>query len=516
MERQSGPTPPGDLPGQFVELAEIAPFGLSVTDTAGVLRWVNTTCARLMGRQAGELVGEVSPFCSGSPATPAGGLFDAEADRTATWELPSGSVREFSYQTHPISAGGVLVVFRDVTDERHRLRRIAAIARTAANLASLGSAAATLDALAREILQTDSVAAVQILTLDQDGRNLRVMGSAGFRHWPDFFDRLVECEDRGASLMMLEALDSAEPLVVPDRWRTIRSDPAWEPLHEYLGELAWEAFASVPLVIRNRAIGVLNVFFAHGQVVTATTLEFLTLMAEQAAIAVDYLAMLRRERDVVRREERQRLARDLHDSIVQQVFSISMQAKSLDLLAGRDPTVPAAAVQRIAEEVGLLSQTVLTDLRAMVHELRPVSATDLGGLAEAVNALVESTTNRTGMRFSVVTGEGLDRIDSAMADDIYRIVAEAVHNVVKHADAGKVVIRLMVRQSALRGTVTDDGRGLSKDTGSQQGFGLQTMRERAEQWGGTLTVSPGRAVGTVVEFVLPITAHIPGDRRHNR
>ena len=117
--------------------------------------------------------------------------------------------------------------------------------------------------------------------------------------------------------------------------------------------------------------------------------------------------LLRRARDGARREERQRLARDLHDSIVQQVFSISMQAKSLEVLAGRGEAVPAEAVARIAGEVGGLSQAALADLRAMVHELRPSALADLGGLEEALRVLAKSTANRTGLTVSVSAGRGL-------------------------------------------------------------------------------------------------------------
>jgi hypothetical protein len=83
--------------------------------------------------------------------------------------------------------------------ELHRQRRVAAIARAAANLASQDSLATILDALAAEVLQTDALAAVQILILDAGGRQLRIMGSAGFGHWADFFDRLMECRRRGAA-----------------------------------------------------------------------------------------------------------------------------------------------------------------------------------------------------------------------------------------------------------------------------------------------------------------------------
>src|SRR5487761_107154 len=399
--------------------------------------------------------------------------------------------------------------------ERHRQRRGAAIARTAATLASQGSLATILDALAAEVLQTDALAAVQILTLDAGGRQLRIMGSAGFGHWPDFFDRLMECRRRGAALRMLDAFKQTEPVLVANRWAIIADDPAWEPLRAYLGELAWESFASIPMMARGQAVGVLNAFFAPGQPIEPRTGEFLSAMADQAAIAVDYATLLRHTRDGARRDERQRLARDLHDSIVQQVFSISMQAKSLEVLAERGDAVPAAAVQRIAGEVGELSGTVLADLRAMVHELRLASSADLGGLEEAIRALAESTANRTGLTFSVFVAQGLDQVKGELAEDVYRIIAEAIHNVVRHAGAGKVTIRLGIRGGRLTATVADDGQGMGQvapvagQADAAAGYGLTTMRERAERWGGTVTVGPGRNSGTVVKLAVPLGDAIP-------
>ncbi|WP_220702393.1 sensor histidine kinase [Rhodococcus opacus] len=505
------------LPFAWAGLPEAAPDGLAVVDSAGRFVRINRAGARLFGRTETALIGTLSPFLFTPEVAPEPvGLFDdGPSEQVTPWALDDGPQREFAYrvQQAPGDPRLAVVTFRDVTEERRRQRRIVAVARSAAKLASQGSLSATLDALAREVLQTDALAGVQILTVDESGQGLRIMGSAGFQHWPDFFDRLLECRERGASLLMLDALTDSEPKVVAHRWETIQTDPAWEPLREYLGELHWDSFASVPLIIRGRAAGVLNAFFAPGQIVSTRTLEFLTAMAEQAAVAIDYAALMHRERDVVRRQERQRLARDLHDSIVQQVFSISMQAKSMEVLAQRSTSLPADAVQRIADEVGLLSRTVLADLQAMVHELRPLSTTQVGGLEEAVRALVDSTTNRTGLRFRLFMGQGLDGIEGEMAEDVYRIVAEAIHNVVKHAEAGKVEIRIGVRDQRLRASISDDGRGLSSPRedipGHSTGYGLQTMTERAERWGGTVTVKPRKRSGTIVQVSVPLTAGLP-------
>ncbi|MFB6441349.1 histidine kinase [Streptomyces sp. NPDC056411] len=497
-------------------LAEHVPDGIAVIDSNGLFVQVNAAGAALCARPADDLAGTPAPFelaqCFSADTLKL--LDDGATEQVCVWTPVAGQRREFAYRTRPLPGDPsmTVVAFRDVSAERQRQRRVAAIARSSVKLASEGSITATLDALAGEVLQADALAGVQILTLDESGQGLQIMGSAGFRRWPDFFHRIMECRERGAVLAMIDALEQGEPVVVPDRWASIRQDPSWEPLHEYLGELEWDWFASVPLIIRGRSAGVLNAFFEPGQVVGHPTMEFLLAMAEQAAVAVDYVSLLQNERELARREERQRLARDLHDSIVQQVFSIGMQAKSLGVLGARGESVPAASVRRIAEEVGVLSKTVLADLRAMVHELRPAASTQLG-LEEAVRAFAESTGNRTGLRFSVIAGAGLDRIAPEMAEDVYRIVAEAIHNVVKHAEAESVTICLSVREHALAVTVADDGSGVratdAEGQGPARGYGLVSMGERAERWGGTVRVRPRSAGGTSVRAVVPLPDLVP-------
>ncbi|GAA1299682.1 sensor histidine kinase [Pseudonocardia xinjiangensis] len=505
---RGGPPPAIDLS----ELAAHAPDGLAVVDEDGLFVQLNSAAVVLCARPVDDLIGMRAPFelASGFSADSLGLLDDGATEQICTWAPAAGVHREFAYRTRPLpqAPGRTVVAFRDVGAERHRQRRVAAIARSSVKMASEGSITATLDALAREVLQADALAGVQILTLDESGAGLQIMGSAGFRCWPDFFERLMQCRERGATLEMIEAFERREPVVVPDRWDMIQRDPAWEPMHDYHAELEWGWFASVPIVIRGRPAGILNAFFAPGQVVGQRNLEFLLAMAEQAAVAIDYAALLQNERELARREERQRLARDLHDSIVQQVFSIGMQAKSMEVLAARGASVPAESVRRVADEVGLLAKTVLADLRTMVHELRPSSSTQLG-LAEAVRALAESTTNRTGLRFSLSVRRTFDEVPPDMAEDVYRIVAEAIHNVVKHAEAGHVTIRIGIREHALTVSVADDGRGIRKaraEGGREAGggYGLTSMRERAARWGGTVRVRPRAVGGTSVRAVVPL------------
>ena len=321
-------------------------------------------------------------------------------EQTVAWFAGPGQRREFAYVLAPVPGRRRwIVTFRDVTLSRLRERRLAAIAKAASNVASKRSLVGTLETLAQEVARTDALAGVQILTVNSSGDRLHVMGAAGFGREVNFFDKLMECRALGARLMMLEALENREPLVAPSRYDAIMSDPAWAPLHENMGNPRWDWFVSVPLLIRGEPVGILNAFFAPGQVVGDTELEFLLAMAEQAAMAVDQAALLERERDVARREERQKLARDLHDSVVQQVFSMMMQARSLGVLVARGLPPTPEQVAQVADDLSGSAEAVLADLRGMVVELRPAASTERG-LDSALRSLVDTTAARTGVQVS--------------------------------------------------------------------------------------------------------------------
>jgi signal transduction histidine kinase len=369
------------------------------------------------------------------------------------------------------------------------------------------------------VARTDALAGVQVLTVNSAGDRLHVMGSSGFGRGAGFFDKLMACRARGARLMMLEALETREPLVVPSRYDAVMRDPAWAPLHDVMGHPRWDWFVSVPLLARGEPVGILNAFFAPGQVVGDTELEFLLAMAEQAAMAVDQAALLERERDVVRREERQKLARDLHDSVVQQVFSMMMQARSLAVLVARGLPPSPEKVAQVADDLSGSAEAVLADLRGMVVELRP-AATTAGGLMAALRSLVDTTTARTGLDVSLDVDDpaaDMSALDADVLEDVYRVVAEALHNSVKHAAASTIQVRLAVtphgRRRRLVAEVTDDGRGLHAERvdggAGSSGLGMSVMRERAARWGGAVRVRQPAAGGTSVRLTLPLPTSLP-------
>jgi signal transduction histidine kinase len=373
---------------------------------------------------------------------------------------------------------------------QQRQRRLAAIARAASSVADAGSLSVTLDVVAREVVQATHIAAVQILRVE--GGTMRVVGKAGFTDADDFTERLEQCRRLGARMLFVEAFESQDRILVPHRKADVLDDPAWAPLHAIMGAPDWDTFAAVPLVVRGRAVGVLNAFYSPGEDPAGETLEFLEAMADQAAMAVDSADLLARSRHEARLEERARLARELHDSVVQQVFSMRMQAKALRTQAGEPK------VRDIADELLGLAQQALSDLRGLVLQLHPLELAGRG-LGDAVRTLAESVQAASGVKVRFWSPE-LPDLPAELAEDVFRIVQEGLHNVVKHAQATTAVVSVTHDGGDVVTEICDDGIGLSGSPAG--GLGLVSMRERAQRWRGTMEIG-NTAAGCRVRVRVP-------------
>jgi len=398
-------------------------------------------------------------------------------------------------------------------------QRRSAIAAAAAAFSEDRALPSALGQLAGEIGAIDGIAGVQILIMSPEPERFQVLGAAGFPRTDDFFERLLECRALGASFEMIRAYDDGVPVVVHDRYAQVMADPAHAPLHDFLRSPIWQDFASIPLILGPDRLGVLNAFSEPGHRIGDEELDFLVAMATHAAHVIDRAQFVDAERVSVSVRERQRLARDLHDAVVQQVFSIGMMAGSLEALieAGRAQDGQASDIVR---DLGATARSVLGDLRAMVDERRPESlpGEDLMG---AIADLAEATQARTGIRVTTrvvdptrtILRAGLER-----SEDLYRIIAEAVQNAVKHARPTEIGIELASDHgSTLTCSVVDDGLGFAENGGVTNtrtdagGYGRTSMQHRAERWGGTLAWESTAGGGTRVLLVMPLPESGDGD-----
>lgn len=479
--------------------------GAAVVDDAGRFVWVNSVGADLLGsRHPVELHGVQSPFGTASDADGTDTDNAGAGERCGYWDVGAEDYRIVAYQIGDHIRDGTVVTFRDVTERRRQQDRVAALARTAANVASQRSVATVLDAMAREVQQSAGVVGTQFITVSPMSRQLKVMGSAGFAEVHTFFDLMLASHRRGAELATYQAMDAGRQIVYPHRKSEMLANPDWQPLHEYISQLDWEDFVSTPLMIRGRAAGVLNVYMEPNYHAGPMTLDFFTAMAEQASLAVDYATLLERDRIAVRREERNRLARDLHDSVVQQMFSIGMQARALQRVGRGAPAPWDTTIARVADEIAELSKAVQRDLRGIVLALQPSISAELG-LSAALQLLVDKIARRTDIRIELSVSPDFPQASADFVEDVYQVVSEAVHNAVKHADPSmiRVSVGSVANPRSVTIDVTDDGVGPGSLTSVSGGYGLTSMRDRVGRWSGRIVITPNESgVGTRVSAAL--------------
>jgi signal transduction histidine kinase len=199
-------------------------------------------------------------------------------------------------------------------------------------------------------------------------------------------------------------------------------------------------------------------------------------------------------------EERQRLARDLHDSVTQALYGITLHAQvARRLLAAGDlasATTSLGALQNTAQEA-------LDEMRLLIFELRPPILEQVG-LVAALRARLNAVEGRANLQTRLI-GDGVGDLPSPIEQALYRIAQEALNNALKHADARRITVRLQQSQASVSLEISDDGVGFEPAVACENGgLGLRGIAERVAQLGGTLTLESAAGVGTqlCVEIAL--------------
>ena len=291
-------------------------------------------------------------------------------------------------------------------------------------------------------------------------------------------------------------IEDARPLRLDDLTRDPRSvgfPPNHPPMHSFLG---------VPVMTRGVAFG--NLYLAEKQPAgpfTEEDEETVTLLAAQAAVAIENAGSV--QRDALRRAvqaqevERRRLARELHDETGQALTSILLGLAAVERSESAEAAHAAAAALR-----ELVVET-LQNVRRLAVELRP-SALDDFGLEPALRRLGQTVREGGLLDVQVEARLGAQRLPADVETALYRIVQEALTNVVKHAQARHVSIVLTRKQESVLVMIEDDGRGFDPTKPSVEGLGLQGMRERVELLDGTFQIEAARRTGTTLIVELPV------------
>ena len=259
----------------------------------------------------------------------------------------------------------------------------------------------------------------------------------------------------------------------------------------------------VPLVVRGRGIGVMIAHDKSGPTPSFAEddLRLAETLAARAAIAVDLSERV--SRDAVRRVveaqemERRRLARELHDETGQALTSILLGLKPLEQSAESEEA--RAAVASVRE----LVVSTLQDVRRLAVELRP-SALDDFGLVPAVERLAGTVAEQSGLQVDLQSQLGEERLPGEVETALYRVVQEALTNIVKHAGAGRVSILLGRKDAGVVAVVEDDGSGFDASATREDALGLAGMHERVGLVGGRLQIESTPEAGTTIVAEVPL------------
>jgi signal transduction histidine kinase len=383
-------------------------------------------------------------------------------------------------------------------------RGLHAMSRVVATLAGSDSLSDTLAALASEVRQSAGLAAVHIRLSDAGRSTLPIGALSGLPGTADeLHDRLIQCKTLGAEMVSLNAIAERRPVVVSHRWETFRDDPSWAPIMPIHQAISWESFVAAPLISHNGMLGYLSAFYPPGRDPDPDEIYFLSAVADQAAVTIDHAGMIVESRARAAMEERRKLASDLHDSIVQEMFSLSMHARAIELTNETSGAGAVAKIRADAARVVDLSQSVAKSLRSMIGELRAPQPQERS-VVMSIREWVAVTSRDTDLTVKIVDEVGEMDLLPEHREEVWYLVREAYHNIIKHARAKNAVIRFAQRHEESRTLLvietSDDGVGFQERSSLPGHVGLTSMSERAERLGGKLTIVTGPGSGTLVRL----------------
>jgi len=390
---------------------------------------------------------------------------------------------------------------RLVTELHQRSQELAMLLTVSRSVASTIDMRPLLDAVFDALGTVLDYSAIAVLTLNEAGDTLTFAHMRG----PNAH---MSQEQRRIRYAVTD-LDTAwgrlcndEPIVIPDVRNTmaeagiLRRVAADEQLDGGYGvvcSLMW-----IPLVVRQQIIGILSIANAAPNAFSERDTTLALGIARQAAVAIENTRLHGRARQAAVLEERQRLARELHDSVTQALYGISLYAEAADRALADGETGPVATNLRDVRET---TQEALGEMRLLIYELRPPLLEEYG-LAAALRTRLKTVETRAGL-VTDFESDGQERLAPEMEQELYRLAQEALNNVLKHAHAQRVQVRLAISTERAMLEVADDGVGFEPFLRGADGFGLPGMRERAQRLGATLQLESAPGAGTRLRVEIP-------------
>lgn len=306
---------------------------------------------------------------------------------------------------------------------------------------------------------------------------------------------------KGSPKSAIDLVHQREPLIIPDvRAHTPMADAWREAVVAMLGEVPpyVRSWMFIPLLVNDRKIGHLNFHHEQPGYYTPRHAELALAVANHAAIAIENARLYEEAQHLAALQERQKLARELHDSVSQALYGIALGARTARTLLDRDPAQAVGPLDYCLA----LAEAGLAEMRALIFELRPESL-ESEGLAAALMKQVAAIRARYSIEVEADLCPEPD-IPLASKEALYRVAQEAMHNTVKHASATRIRLAMRCADGLLSLEVNDDGAGFDPDAEYPGHLGLKSMRERAERLGGGLQIESAPGQGARLRVWAPL------------
>ncbi|MFP4647420.1 MAG: GAF domain-containing protein [Candidatus Acetothermia bacterium] len=268
------------------------------------------------------------------------------------------------------------------------------------------------------------------------------------------------------------------------------------PVKELAGTVqrTFGASLATPLIIGEELYGVIILYYENPREFRDEEISLVTSFADQASLAIENARLNKKAEEAAVIEERNRMARELHDSVTQSLYSVTLFAEAAKRVADQgDPH----QVQSHLENVARMSQQALKEMRLLIYQMRSRGESN-SRFEERIKSRLATVERRSGVDSSVEVKGNPDLSNDKM-EELYLIAQEALNNAQKHAEATRVDVLLESEETDTKLKITDDGRGFDlKQACECGGMGLSNIRERAEKIGGKLHIESESGKGTIV------------------
>lgn len=296
---------------------------------------------------------------------------------------------------------------------------------------------------------------------------------------------------------------SCQPLVVDE----IAAYDGIPPVELY--NAGFHSLVSIPLHAKDKLVGTLFATTTVPRKFNDQDLNLLTSIGYQVGLAIENALLYSQAQQLAALEERSRLARELHDSVTQVLYSQTLLVEGWKQMALNDQI---DNISKPLAELGQLSKQALKEMRLLVYELRPPDL-EKEGLIGALHKRLNAVEKRAGVETRLITQGIMEELPVALEENLYRIAQEALANTLKHADAQSVSVHLAAQDGQVILEICDDGCGFEpmlideQGRGDTGGMGLINMRERTEELHGVFTIISAPGQGATIRVQIPIEAN---------